>query len=155
MSLKDKKAPIFNLQNANFEFISNENYKGEKNLLVLFYPLAFSSVCTEELCTTRDNMKIYNSLDAEVIAISVDSLFVQKAFKASQNLNFELLSDFNKEASKKFGCFYEDYYGMHGVSKRSAFVIDKQGIVRYEEVHDQDDVIPDFNKIQSVLSELD
>lgn len=155
MSLKDKKAPIFNLQNGNFELISNENYIGEKNLVVLFYPLAFSSVCTEELCTTRDNMKIYNSLDAEVIAISVDSLFVQKAFKASQNLNFELLSDFNKETSKSFGCLYEDYYGMHGVSKRSAFVIDKQGIVRYEEVHDQDDVIPDFNKIQSVLSDLE
>lgn len=154
MSLLGKKAPSIKLQNGNFEFINIEDYKGKRNIVVLFYPLAFSSVCTEELCSIRDNMKIYNSLDAEVIAISVDSLFVQKAFKNAQNLNFHLLSDFNKEVSKSYNAFYEDYFGMLGVSKRSAFVIDKEGVVRYEEIRDRDDIIPDFNEIQNVLAEL-
>lgn len=154
MSLLGKKAPSIKLQNGNFEFINIEDYKGKRNIVVLFYPLAFSSVCTEELCSIRDNMKIYNSLDAEVIAISVDSLFVQKAFKNAQNLNFHLLSDFNKEVSKSYNAIYEDYFGMLGVSKRSAFVIDKEGVVRYEEIRDKDDIIPDFNVIQNVLAEL-
>lgn len=114
MSLLGKKAPSIKLQNGNFEFINIEDYKGKRNIVVLFYPLAFSSVCTEELCSIRDNMKIYNSLDAEVIAISVDSLFVQKAFKNAQNLNFHLLSDFNKEVSKSYNAIYEDYFGMLG-----------------------------------------
>lgn len=154
MSLLGKEAPNFSLQNGDFEHISLSNFRDKRNVVILFYPLAFSSVCTEELCTTRDNMKLYEAFDAEVIAISVDSLFVQKAFKRSQNLNFHLLSDFNKEASKAYGSFYEDYFGMKGVSKRSAFVIDKQGIVRYEEIHDEDSVIPDFKAIQNVLVEL-
>jgi peroxiredoxin len=154
MSLLGEKAPEFKLQNGNFEFVSLSDFKGSSNVVVLFYPLAFSSVCTEELCSIRDNMKIYNSLNAEVLAISVDSLFVQKAFKQSQNLNFELLSDFNKEVSKAYYTLYEEYFGMKGVSKRSAFVIDKEGIVRYEEIHDKDDVNPNFNQIQRVLAEL-
>lgn len=154
MSLLGKNAPVFKLQNGNFQFISNEDYLGQKNMVVLFYPLAFSSVCTEELCSTRDNMKIYQSLNAEVIAISVDSLFVQKAFKQSQNLNFELLSDFNKDVSRAYNSIYDEYYGLKGVSKRAAFVIDKNGVVQYEEIHDKDDVIPDFIKIQSILAEI-
>ncbi len=155
MSLVGKQAPSIRLQNGNFEFVDTSEYKGKNNIVVLFYPLAFSSVCTEELCNTRDNMKIYSSLNAEVIAISIDSLFVQKAFKQSQNLNFELLSDFNKEVSESYGCLYKDYYGMKGVSKRSAFVIDKEGIVRYEEIHDKDDVMPDFVKIQQTLASIE
>lgn len=154
MSLLGSKAPEISLQNGNFETISLEQFKGETNVVVLFYPLAFSSVCTEELCSIRDNMKIYNSLNAEVIAISVDSLFVQKAFKQAQNLNFELLSDFNKEVSSSYNSIFDDYFGMKGVSKRSAFVIDKEGVIRHEEIQDVDDVIPDFNAIQRVLAEL-
>lgn len=153
MSLLGLKAPELNLQNGNFEHINFTNFK-DSNVVLLFYPLAFSSVCTTELCTIRDNMKIYNSLNAKVCAISVDSLFVQKAFKQSQNLNFELLSDFNKIVSTSYGCINNDYYGMKGVSKRAAFVIDKKGIVRYEEILEQDDVLPDFFKIQTILSDL-
>jgi peroxiredoxin len=88
MSLLGLKAPELNLQNGNFEYINLSNSK-DSNIVLLFYPLAFSSVCTTELCSVRDNMKIYNSLNAKVYAVSVDSLFVQKAFKQSQNLNFE------------------------------------------------------------------
>ena len=155
MSLVGKKAPEINLQNGTFEVVSLSDFQGTRNVVVLFYPLAFSSVCTEELCSVRDNMKIYNSLNAEVLGISVDSLFVQKAFKQAQNLNFELLSDFNKEVSRSYECIYEDYFGMKGVSKRAAFVIDKEGIVRYEEIQDKDDVIPNFTAIQKVLSEIE
>ncbi len=154
MSLIGKPAPKFKLQNGNFEFVSNEDFIGKRNVVLLFYPLAFSSVCTEELCMTRDNLKIYEAFDAEVLAVSVDSLFVQRAFKKSQNINFEMLSDFNKNTSRDYGTLYEDYFGMHGVSKRSAFVIDKQGIVRYEEIHDKDDIIPDFDKIQKILEDI-
>jgi peroxiredoxin len=153
MSLLGLKAPELNLQNGDFEHINFTNFKDSK-LVLLFYPLAFSSVCTTELCTIRDNMKIYNSLNAKVCAISVDSLFVQKAFKQSQNLNFELLSDFNKIVSISYGCINNDYYGMKGVSKRAAFVIDKKGMVRYEEILEKDDKLPDFSKIQNTLAQL-
>lgn len=150
----NEQAPDFKLQNTEKEFISLSDFKGEKNVVLLFYPLAFSSVCTKELCSARDNMKLYDSLDAEVIGISVDSFFTLKAFKESQNLNFTLLSDFNKEVSEKYGVLYEDFFGMKGVSKRSAFVIDKEGIVRYAEVLDDASEVPDFNAIQSVLAGL-
>ena len=153
MSLLGLKAPELNLQNGDFEHINFTNFKDSK-VVLLFYPLAFSSVCTTELCTIRDNMKIYNSLNAKVCAISVDSLFVQKAFKQSQNLNFELLSDFNKIVSISYGCINNDYYGMKGVSKRAAFVIDKKGMVRYEEILEKDDKLPDFSKIQNTLAQL-
>ncbi|MBO6535833.1 MAG: redoxin domain-containing protein [Balneolaceae bacterium] len=154
MSLLNKKAPNFELQNGEFEQISLNNLIGETNIVLLFYPLAFSSTCTEELCSVRDNMKIYEALDAKVFGISVDSLFVQKTFKKAQNLNFELLSDFNKDAMKAYGVFDEDFFGMHGVSKRSAFVIDKNGFVRYEEIHETSDQLPNFNAIQRILGEI-
>lgn len=150
----NESAPDFKLQNTEKEFVSLSDFKGEKNVVLLFYPLAFSSVCTQELCSTRDNMKIYDSLDAEVIGISIDSFFVQKAFKDAQNLNFTLLSDFNKEASESYGILDNDFFGMAGVSKRSAFVIDKEGVVRYAEVLDDASNVPDFNAIQSTLAKL-
>jgi peroxiredoxin len=154
MSLLNKVAPDFTLQNGNFEEISLSKYKGDKHVVLLFYPLSFSGVCTEELCSTRDNMKIYESLNAEVLAISVDSLFVQKAFKQAQNLNFEVLSDFNKIVSKEYGVLYDEFFGMHGVAKRSAFVIDKNGTVVYEEVLEDSSQIPSFDNIQNVLAGL-
>ena len=147
-------APNFRLQNTDREFVELNDYKGSKNVLLLFYPLAFSSVCTKELCSTRDNMKIYDSLDAEVLGISIDSFHVQKAFKESQNLNFKLLSDFNKEASEAYGVLYDDFFGMKGVSKRSAFLIDKEGKIKYAEVLEDASKIPDFGKIQEALSDI-
>ncbi len=147
----DSKAPDFTLQNTEGDEISLSDFRGSKNVVLVFFPLAFSSTCTEELCTIRDNMKLYNSLDAEVLAVSVDSFFTLKAFKKSQNLSFTLLSDFNKEASKKYNAFYDDYFGMKGVSKRATFVIDKQGTIRHSEVLEDSGELPDFKAIQKIL----
>ena len=155
MSIKiDDLAPEFKLQNTEREFVQLSDYKGKKNVLLLFYPLAFSSVCTAELCSTRDNLKIYESFNVEVLAISIDSFFVHKAFKDSQNLSFQLLSDFNKEASESYGVLDLDFFGMKGVSKRSAFIIDKDGYVRYSEVLDDSSNVPNFNFIQDTLQKL-
>ncbi|MFA5668359.1 MAG: redoxin domain-containing protein [Balneolaceae bacterium] len=150
-TLKDKKAPIFNLKNTVGENVDLNDYVGKRNIVLLFFPQAFTGVCTKELCTVRDNLKLYDSLDAEILAISVDSHFTLKEFKQSQNINFQLLSDFNKEVSDKYFVLNNDFFGMKGVSKRSAFVIDKQGIVRYEEVLEDASMMPSFDNIQQVL----
>lgn len=144
-------APNFMLQDTLGK--EQELYKlieGKKGVL-LFFPLAFSSTCTEELCTIRDNMKLYNALEAEIIGISIDSFFTLREYKKSQNLNFRLLSDFNKEVSRKYGVLNEDYYGMKGVSKRAAFVIgEDKKIIHFEILKDSGD-LPDFIAIQEAL----
>jgi len=149
-----KKAPEFTLQNTNGEEVSLAQFKGNKNVVLLFFPLAFTSTCTEELCHTRDNLKIYNSLNAEVLGISVDTFFTLKEFKASQNLNFQLLSDFNKTASSAYGVLYKDFFGMHGVSKRSVFVINKEGVVVYSEILEDANQLPNFDALQDELAKL-
>ncbi len=141
----------FTLQNTDGTHVNITDYKG-KNVVLLFFPLAFSSVCTDELCSIRDNMKIYDSLKADVLAISIDSFFSLKAFKSSQNYNFTLLSDFNKEVSDQFGVLSQDFFGMKGVAKRSAFVIDEEQKIIYSEILEDAGNIPDFKKIQEVLS---
>jgi len=147
------KAPDFTLKNSDGKDITLSEYQNNKSVVLLFFPLAFTSVCTEELCSTRDNMKMYNSLDAEVLGISVDSFFTLKEFKKSQNLNFHLLSDFNKTAAEKYGCLYDDFFGMKGVAKRSAFVVGKDGIIRYAEVLEDAGKLPDFQKLMEALSD--
>lgn len=150
----NKPAPDFTLKNTENKEISLSDFKGEQNVVLLFFPLAFSGVCTKELCSTRDNLKIYQALNAEIIAISIDSTYALKAFKESQNYNFTLLSDFNKEVSKAYNAYYETFHGMNGVSKRSAFVIDKKGEIVYSEILDDSSQIPDFDKIQEALAAL-
>jgi glutaredoxin-dependent peroxiredoxin len=147
-------APDFNLFDTDKKEISLSGLKG-KNVVLVFFPLAFTGVCTAELCSLRDSFAIYNGLNAEVLGISVDSIFSLGKFKAEQNLNFKLLSDFNKEASTAYESIYEQFgFGMKGVSKRSAFVIDKEGIVRYAEVLEDAKQLPDFELIQKVLKSL-
>ena len=141
----------FTLQNTDGTHVNITDYKG-RNVVLLFFPLAFSSVCTDELCSIRDNMKIYESLKADVLAISIDSFFSLKAFKSSQNYNFTLLSDFNKEVSDQFGVLSQDFFGMKGVAKRSAFVINEEQKIIYSEILEDAGNIPDFKKIQEVLS---
>lgn len=148
------KAPDFILQNTDGEKIALDAQSGDKNVVLLFFPLAFTSTCTEEMCTMRDNVKLYNSLDAKLFGISVDSFFTLKEFKKSENLNFTLLSDFNKKVSKRYGTLYEDFFGMKGVSKRAVFVIDKEGTVQYAEVLEDAGQQPDFDAIQQTLSDL-
>lgn len=149
-----KLAPDFTLQNTNGEEVTLSSYQEKKNVVLLFFPLAFTNTCTEELCHTRDNLKIYSSLNAEILGISVDTFFTLKEFKASQNLNFQLLSDFNKTASKDYGVLYDDFFGMHGVSKRSVFVINKVGEVVHSEVLENANELPDFEEIQKALIKL-
>src|ERR1044072_4459267 len=128
------KAPDFKLFNTEKKEISLSDQKG-KNVVLLFFPLAFTSTCTAELCSIRDNYAMYNQLNAVVFGISGDSLFSLAKFKEEQKLNFDLLSDFNKDVSIAYNSLYELFsYGMKGVSKRSAFVIDKEGIIRYAEI---------------------
>lgn len=153
--LVGQQAPDFTLQNTEGEGVHLNDFKGKKNIVLLFFPLAFTSTCTDEMCTMRDNMKMYQALDAKVIGISVDSFFTLKEFKKGQNLNFTLLSDFNKEVSQKYNALYEDFFGMQGVSKRAAFVIDKEGTVVYAEVLDDAGQLPDFKAIEQTLSDLD
>jgi peroxiredoxin len=148
-----QKAPAFTLLDTEKNEVKLENYKG-KNVLLLFFPLAFTGTCTAELCALRDDIASYNNANAQVFGISVDSRFVLAKFKEEQKLNFPLLSDFNKEASTAYGALYEDFIGMKGVSKRSAFVIDKDGIVRYTEVLEKASDLPDFNAIKKVLAGL-
>ena len=149
-----QKAPDFTLLDNEKNKVTLSEQKG-KNVLLLFYPLAFTSTCTKELCAMRDNIAVYNNLNAQVYGISVDSLFVQDKFKKEQNLNFPLLSDFNKTASRAYGSIYEHWFNdMEGVSKRSAFVIDKEGVVRYAEVLENASEIPNFNAIQECLKEI-
>jgi peroxiredoxin len=146
-------APSFSLVDTDKNEIKLEDYKG-KNVLLLFFPLAFTSTCTAELCATRDDIAIYNNANAQVLGISVDSRFSLAKYKEEQKLNFPLLSDFNKDAATAYGCLYELFIGMKGVSKRSAFVIDKDGILRYAEILDNAGDLPNFNEIRKVLSTL-
>jgi peroxiredoxin len=150
-----EKVPEITLVDTDKNKISFSDLRG-KNSVLLFFPLAFTSVCTAELCNMRDNISLYGNLNAEIIGISVDSFYTLAKFKEEQNLNFKLLSDFNKEASKAFDVLYESFgpFEMKGVSKRAAFVIDKEGIVQYAEVCASPGDLPDFNGIQSALKNL-
>ena len=149
-----QQAPDFSLRDTDKNVVTLSGQKG-KNVVLLFFPLAFTGTCTAELCSMRDNLATYNGLDAQVYGISVDSLFALDRFKKEQNLNFTLLSDFNKEASTAYEAIYADFFAdMRGVSKRSAFVIDKEGVVRYAEVLENPTELPDFNAVVSCLKEI-
>ena len=148
------KAPSFTLFSSEKKEVSLDDFKG-KNVVLLFFPQAFTGVCTTELCSMRDNITEYENLDAQVIAVSVDSLFTLDKYKADQKLNFPLLSDFNKTVARAYDALYEDFvFGMKGVAKRSAFVIDKNGTVRYAEVLESAGDLPNFEAVQSTLAKL-
>ena len=149
-----QQAPDFTLRDTEKNKVTLSEQRG-RNVVLLFFPLAFTSTCTKELCGVRDNIAFYNNVNATVFGISVDSLFSLGKFKEEQQLNFSLLSDFNKEASRAYESIYEDWFNdMKGVSKRSAFVLDKEGIVRYAEVLENAGDVPDFAAIDQCLSNL-
>lgn len=155
MALKiGDKAPAFTLFNTEKKEVSLSDYQG-KNLLILFFPLAFTGVCTKELCTVKDSLTTYESLATDVVAISVDSLFTLEVFKQQQALNFPLLSDFNKNVATTYDCLYEDFVlGMKGVAKRAAFVVDKTGTIQYAEVLASAGDLPDFEAIEKAIAQL-
>lgn len=147
-------APDFSLYDSDRAKITLSDYRGH-NIVLLFFPFAFTSVCTKELCSVRDNIGTYDNLNARVFGISVDSHYTLARYKLDQNINFSLLSDFNKGVSEAYGSLYERFgLDMKGVSKRSAFVIDKQGVVQYVEVLESSGSTPNFEAIQKTLASL-
>ncbi len=149
-----KPAPDFKLVDSDKQTVSLSDLKG-KNVVLLFFPAAFTGICTKELCQTRDEMSFYNDLNATVLAISVDLPFTLAKFKEDNNYNFTLLSDFNKEASTAYDALFADWIlGLKGVSKRASFVIDKDGILRHSEILASAGDYPDFNAIKAVLEKL-
>jgi peroxiredoxin len=150
-----QKAPDFTLHTSDMNVKITLNELKGKNVLLLFFPQAFTGVCTKELCSVRDNIAQYNNATAEVLGISVDSPFTLAKFKEEQGLNFTLLSDFNKEVSTDYDAIYDNFIGwMKGVSKRAAFIIDKEGIVKYVEVLESAGDLPNFEAINQTLTSL-
>ena len=149
------KAPAFTLFDTSKNKVSLEDF-ANKNLLILFFPLAFTGVCTKELCSIRDNIATYNNTNAAVVGISVDSVFTLEKFKQEQNINFPLLSDFNKEISAKYDVLYEIFPAleMRGVSKRAAFIVDKNQTIQYAEICATPGDLPNFSAIEAVLKNL-
>ncbi|MEJ7912046.1 MAG: redoxin domain-containing protein [Chitinophagaceae bacterium] len=147
-------APNFSLYDSDKNKVTLAELKGAP-VLLLFFPMAFTSTCTEELCAIRDNISVYNKVSAKVFGISVDSVYTLARFKEDQQLNFSLLSDFNKETSTAYKAIYEKFnFDMKGVSKRAAFLIDSEGSIRYAEVLEDAGKQPDFDAINGELRRI-
>ena len=148
-------APDFSLYDADRKATSLSDFRG-KNVVLAFYPGAFTGVCTTEMCTFRDRMDGLNSLNAQVLGISVDGAFAQKAFSDQNNLNFPLLSDFQREAVNQYDLALSNFAGMEGytASKRAVYVVDGEGVVRYAWVGPNPGVEPDYDEVQAELGKL-
>lgn len=148
-------APDFTLYNTDKKPITLSDYKGKSNVIIHFFPAAFTGVCTEQLCNMRDNLSFYSTLNCTVLGISVDMPFSLAVFKKEQHYNFDLLSDFNKEVIKAYDVYLKDFaFGMIGVAKRAAFVIDKNGSIVYSEETANPGVLPNFEAIKTAVSKL-
>ncbi len=145
------KAPTFALPQAPGQVVDLNDELGEAPIILLFFPLAFSPVCTTEFCTFRDDWSEWTELGAKVFGISVDSPFAVQVFKETENLPFPLLSDFNKDVCASYGALHEDLMGLKGVAKRSAFVIDKDGMITYAWVSDDPGKMIDFDAIKTAV----
>lgn len=127
---------------------------GERNTVVLFFPLAFTGVCTQELCDVTAGLSNYSSLNADVIAISVDSPFAQDAWAKKEKISIKLASDLNKETTKAYDVVFPGLAGIGDTSARAAFVIGKDGVVHYSEQTPTPKDLPNFDKIEQVLKTL-
>lgn len=146
-------APDFTLMNQERQPVSLSAQRGQPVVLA-FFPAAFSSVCTTELCTFRDQLARLSSVKGQVLGISVDTFFALKAFHDAERLTFPLLSDFNKEVIRAYDVFNEDMIGLKGIAKRAVFVLDRDGVVRYREVLDDARNQPDYGKVFESVSKL-
>jgi glutaredoxin-dependent peroxiredoxin len=144
------KAPDFTLTDHERQAVTLRAQRGHPVVLA-FFPAAFSSVCTRELCTFRDSLARLNDVEAQVYGISVDTFFTLKAFHDQQQLTFPLLSDFNKQVIRDYGVFNEDMIGLKGIAKRAVFVIDREGTIRHREVLDDARREPDYERVFAVL----
>jgi len=150
-----QKAPDFQLPDYNKTLRSLKDFLGKKTMLA-FFPGAFTGACTKEMCTFRDSMQALTSLGAQVVGISVNDPFSNKAFADANKLQFPLLSDYTRETVKKYGIFHEDFAGLKGymTAKRSIFLLDKKGIVRYKWVSEDPGKEPDYEEIKKQLTKL-
>ncbi len=148
-------APDFELYDQDRKPRRLSEFKGKKVVLA-FFPGAFTSVCTKEMCTFRDGMAEFNKLDATVIGISVNDPFTLKGFAEQNNLNFVLLSDYTREVSRKYGGVHEDFIGMKGysVAKRAVFILDRDLVVRYAWVSEDPLKEPDYEEIKRELAKI-
>ena len=146
-------APDATLFKAPKQPVHLADYKG-RPVVLLFFPLAFSGVCTQEICTVADDYSAWQDLGAEVLGISVDSPYVNLKFAEACNASFPILSDFNKEATVKFGVYREELNGLRGVSERAVFVIDAKGIIRYVWVGDQPSVFPPLDEVKAAVQKI-
>jgi peroxiredoxin len=146
------QAPEFTLFDTEKRPRSLSDFKGKK-IVLAFYPGAFTGVCTKEMCAFRDSMAKFNDLNAQVIGISVDIPFVNKAFAVQNNLQFPLLSDYSREVSRQYGGVHEDFAGMKGysASKRGVYIIDLNGKIIYEWVTENPGVEPDYEAVSKAL----
>ncbi|BBJ28089.1 peroxiredoxin [Athalassotoga saccharophila] len=154
MKLGDK-AVDFELYDTDLKMRSLKEFAG-KNVILAFYPGAFTSVCQKEMCTLRDSLSKFNKFNAQVIGISVDGPFANKAFAQQNMINFPILCDFERKVSKTYGGLHENFVGIKGysVAKRSVFVVDKNGKIAYAWVSEDPGKEPNYAEIENVLSKL-
>ncbi len=150
-----EKAPAFTLVDTEKKPRSLNEFIGKKTVLA-FFPGAFTGVCTKEMCTLRDSMSNFNTMNAQVVGISVDSPFANKAFATQNNLQFPLLSDFGRDTVKLYGIELNNFAGLQGyvAAKRSIFVLDNAGTVRYTWVSDNPGVEPIYDEIAKALQAI-
>lgn len=152
------KAPDFSLKSKPVggdpkDVKLSDNF-GKKSTVVLFFPLAFTGVCTQEMCDITAGLNAYSDLNADVIGVSVDSAFAQEAWAAKENIAITLASDLNKTTAKDFGVLLDDLMGFGSTSARAAFVVDKDGVVQYSEQTPTPKDLPDFEAIKATLAKL-
>lgn len=148
------KAPDFTLFNTDKKEVSLSDFAG-KNLVIQFFPAAFTGVCTAQMCSSRDDLSFFNNLNASVVGVSVDMAFSLGVFKAQNDINFDLLSDFNKDFIKAYDMYLENFaLGYHGVAKRGVVVIDKAGVVQYAETTANPGEQVNFDALKAALEKL-
>jgi glutaredoxin-dependent peroxiredoxin len=148
------KAPDFTLPNQDREPVNLSEQLKKGPVVLAFFPAAFSGVCTQEMCTFRDSASALNKVSAQVLGISVDTFFAQKAWADAQKLNFPLLSDFNKDVIRKYDVVNPDMIGLKDIAKRAIFVIDRSGTVRHREVLDDARNEPNYEKVKQALANV-
>lgn len=151
------KAPDFSLKSKNAEGLRDvklSDFAGRKNVVLLFFPAAFTGVCTTEMCDVTAGLKNYTDVDAEVVGISVDSPFAQEAWAQKERIGFTLASDLNKEVTKAYDVVLPDLVGIGSAARRAAFVIDKQGVIQYAEATPTPKDLPNFDAVKAKLAEL-
>jgi peroxiredoxin len=151
------KAPDFSLKSKKGDAVTDVKLSaniGSKNTVVLFFPLAFTGVCTNEMCSVSQGLGEYASLGADVIAISVDSPFTQEAWAKQNDIRITLASDLNKATAKAYGVLLDDLGGFGSTAARAAFVVDKNGVIQYAEQTPTPKDLPNFDAIRAKLGEL-